>query len=105
MIFGVVLVLTGVVWFFQSIGWVDSTIWNLYFPLVLVVFGLSILFASQEHACLLCKVMDKSEESKVKKSVVMSEPKTVKPESKTVKNVVAKKVATKKMTVTKKRSN
>ena len=69
MIFGVVLVLTGVVWFLQSIGWVDSTIWNLYFPLVLVVFGLSILFSSEEHACLMCKVMDKSEGKAVKKVV------------------------------------
>ena len=94
MIFGVVLVLTGVVWFLQSIGWVDSTIWNLYFPLVLVVFGLSILFASEEHACLMCKVMDKSEGKP--KSIV--KPVVV---PKTKKKVVKKKTTTKRKTVVK----
>ncbi|MFA4931264.1 MAG: DUF5668 domain-containing protein [Patescibacteria group bacterium] len=93
MIFGVVLVLTGVVWFLQSIGLVDSTIWNLYFPMVLVFFGLSILFASEEHACLMCKVIQKTEAKPIPKM----EPKIV------AKAVVTKPVAKKKVTSAKKK--
>lgn len=75
MIFGVILVLTGVIWFLQTIGMVDSSIWNLYFPVVLVVFGLSILFTNEENACLMCKLTEKNIDKKpeIKKTVQAKE--------------------------------
>ncbi len=100
MIFGVVCVLTGIVWFLQSIGWVDDTIWSLYLPLVLVVIGLSILFHSQENECILCRMWDNGEEKKVKPIITPAviKPKVIekKEEKKPTKTTVKKKKIAKK---------
>jgi hypothetical protein len=97
MIFGVVFVLTGIVWFLQSIGWVDDTIWNLYLPLVLVVVGLSILFHSQENECIMCRLWDAGDKDikDIKKDIKPAYVPPVVPKKEKVetKKVVAKSAA------------
>lgn len=79
MILGAILILTGVVWLFQGIGWVDSTIWSLYWPLILISLGLSVVFNNDDQCCMMCKIMDKS--SKVKNNSRPVSPVQVKSES------------------------
>lgn len=98
MIFGVVFVLTGIVWFLQSIGWVDDTIWNLYLPLVLVVIGLSILFHSQENECIMCRLWDSGDVKESKP--VVNAPVVPKKEKVETKKIVARSVSKTKKKVT-----
>lgn len=98
MIFGVVCILTGIVWFLQSIGWVDDTIWSLYLPLVLVVIGLSILFHSQENECVMCRMWDNGGK---KYQPTDKTPMVAKLEKKESKKVVVKTAKSKKKAIAK----
>jgi hypothetical protein len=54
--FGLVLLIVGIVWFMQSLGLIDSTIWGILLPLVMIAFGLKILnrHAYGEKHCMMC---------------------------------------------------
>jgi len=64
---GVVLLLVGVIWILQTFGIVDSSIWQLLLPLILMYFGFVIIGKSEKTDCWVCNTVMKKSNSKKKK--------------------------------------
>jgi|GEM_PF-3109560 len=60
MIFGVLMIVVGAVWFAQTIGLVDSTVWSFVVPWLLVYVGMTFLWRGREDSCLICHMIDRS---------------------------------------------
>ena len=83
MVLGVILLIVGFVWLLVNLGVVNSAIWLLFWPLVLIYLGVTMLMSEQKNCCLMCKVLDKELTkipAKVEKKVVKVE--SVKPAKK-----------------------
>ncbi len=65
--FGVVLLLVGVIWMLQTFGIVDSSIWQLMLPLVLMYFGFVLIGKSDRSNCWVCSTVSKKRSTKKKK--------------------------------------
>lgn len=70
MIVGVILILTGAVALFIQAGVVDSTIWSLYWPVIMIGVGLSLVYRNEDSSCMMCHVMSGSETEEKKKTPV-----------------------------------
>ncbi len=75
MTIGVILILVAIVWFLQTLGLVDSSIWNIILPLILFYLGFMMVSKHCDSDGMVCdvkKIMvtDKKPVVKTKKKVV-----------------------------------
>ena len=64
---GVVLLLVGIVWLLQTFGVVDSSIWHLLLPLILMYFGFVVIGHHEKAECLLGKTKSVKKKTTKKK--------------------------------------
>lgn len=96
MIVGVILILTGAVALFVQAGVVDSTIWSLYWPVIMIGVGLSLVYRSEDNSCMMCQVMGGCESEEKKSATITAEKKAPAAEKKVIKIAKGKIIKSKK---------
>lgn len=54
MFIGVLLVILGVVFLGENMGWLPGGAWQIIWPLLLVALGISMMFKRSGHGCMCC---------------------------------------------------
>lgn len=67
MVLGVILIVVGAIWFAQTIGLLDSTVWSFVVPWLMVFVGMTFLWQSREDSCIICHMIDRSAMKEQKK--------------------------------------
>jgi len=49
MIFGLILIITGVVFLLQSLGYISDSAWSIIWPAILIVIGIGILLKRRDQ--------------------------------------------------------
>ena len=48
MLFGIAVVVIGIVFLFQNMGWLPGNAWQIIWPALVILFGLSIMYGKSE---------------------------------------------------------
>lgn len=64
---GAILILVGLVWTLQTLGAIDSSIWNVIIPLILFYMGFMLLAKNCGSECMVCHYSSPKKVTKKKK--------------------------------------